>query len=212
MKQLYVQYGCGKSAPEDWINFDVSPTLRLQKLPLFGTLLRKRLNTQFPENARYGDIIQGLPKVKPETCSGIYCSHVLEHLSLKDFRKALRNTRDLLKPGGIFRCVVPDLEYYIRMYIDDREAKNPQASFDFIRGIHMGAEDRPKNLKSFITSFWGNSMHQWMWDRYSLKTELELAGFSVVRECSFNDSVDEMFLKVESEGRFRNAVAFEAVK
>src|SRR5262245_22988509 len=31
---LYVQYGCGLSAPDDWLNFDASPTLWLQLIPV----------------------------------------------------------------------------------------------------------------------------------------------------------------------------------
>ena len=38
MKKKYVQYGCGLSAPNEWINFDVSPTLRIQKIPIIGSL------------------------------------------------------------------------------------------------------------------------------------------------------------------------------
>lgn len=211
-KKLYVQYGCGKSAPEEWINFDVSPTLRIQRLPVLGPLLRKNLNTEFPINVRYGDIVRGLPGINPDTCHGIYCSHVLEHLSLEDFYKALQNTYDLLKLGGIFRCVLPDLEYYIEAYREQQKEMNPEASHLFIKGIHMGAEERPRNLKDFLVAFFGNSRHLWMWDRLSLKVALDKAGFSSVRECRFNDSSDEMFKKVESIGRFRNAVAFEAVK
>ena len=38
---LNVQYGCGLSDPEGWKNFDSSPTLRLQKLPLIGRFIKK---------------------------------------------------------------------------------------------------------------------------------------------------------------------------
>ncbi len=210
--KLYVQYGCGKSAPSEWINFDISPTLQLQKKPILGFLLRRRLNTQFPPNVKYGDIIRGLPGIAEESCDGVYCSHVLEHLSLKDFRIALTNTRKLLKPGGIFRCVMPDLEYYAKAYLKEMQDENVQASYNFIKSIHMGAEERPKNLKTFIVAFLGNSKHLWMWDRLSVKVELEKAGFSSVRQCYFNDSKDLMFQRVESPGRFNQAVAFEAVK
>jgi hypothetical protein len=34
MTKIYIQYGCGLSAPKEWTNFDVSPTLRIQKLPI----------------------------------------------------------------------------------------------------------------------------------------------------------------------------------
>ena len=96
---MYIQYGCGLSAPENWKNFDSSPTLRLQKVPLLGKLVNK---TPFPSKVIYGDIVKGLPGIKDNSCDGVYCSHVLEHLSLEDFRIALRNTLNILKPGGYF--------------------------------------------------------------------------------------------------------------
>jgi len=108
----YVQYGCGWSAPVGFRNFDASPTLRFERLPLLGKLYTKN-NSRFPENVEYGDIVKGLP-VPPTSCEAVYCSHVLEHLSLDDFRKALRNTHRILKSGGTFRLVVPDLDYSIK--------------------------------------------------------------------------------------------------
>ncbi|MCI5142460.1 MAG: methyltransferase type 11, partial [Candidatus Electrothrix sp. ATG1] len=34
MEKQFIHYGCGLSAPESWLNFDASPTLRLQRIPL----------------------------------------------------------------------------------------------------------------------------------------------------------------------------------
>ena len=65
---LYVQYGCGLSAPVGWQNFDASPTLRLQKIPLIGKLVRK---VDFPSNVLYGDIVKGLPGIAPQSCDGV---------------------------------------------------------------------------------------------------------------------------------------------
>lgn len=96
MTKIYVHYGCGLSAPKEWINFDVSLTLRIQKIPIIGQIIKHKLNTVFPENVRYGDTIKGLP-IDENSCDGIYCSHTLEHLSLQDFRIALKNTRKILK-------------------------------------------------------------------------------------------------------------------
>lgn len=84
---LYVQYSCAWCAPAGWTNFDASPTLRFERLPIIGNLYTKNEN-RFPENVEYGDIVKGLP-VPDDSCKGIYCSHVLEHLSLSDFRVAL---------------------------------------------------------------------------------------------------------------------------
>jgi len=212
MTKLYVQYGCGLSAPKEWINFDSSPTLRIQKIPLLGKIIKNKLNTVFPSNVKYGDIIKGLP-IKNDTCEGVYCSHVLEHLSLDDFRVALKNTFKILKKGGVFRCVVPDLEYSAREYIKTLEKGDKLASIAFIgTNTLLGIKHRPKGLKGHLSSFWGNSKHLWMWDNSSLTEELKIAGFSQIRVCKFNDSDDEMFKYVEDPSRYVNAVAIECIK
>ena len=212
MSKTYAQYGCGFSAPEQWLNYDASPTLRIQKTPVLNILLKKRLNVVFPKDVLYGDIIKGLP-LADNSLDGIYCSHTLEHLSLSDLRTALRNTRKVLKPGGIFRCVVPDLEYAARQYVADLDRGDKAANSRFMgEGTLLGVESRPRGFKGFLTSFWGNSHHLWMWDYPALADELASAGFREIRRCHFNDSRDGMFNLVEHDGRFANAVAIECVK
>lgn len=211
MNKLYVQYGCGLSAPGQWINYDVSPTLRIQKLPLIGRLLKNSLNTNFPKNVKYGDILKGL-SIELNSCDGIYCSHTLEHLSYYDCKTAIKNTFDLLKPGGIFRCVVPDLETSARKYVTALNEGDSNAGNQFIQETLLGIERRKKGIKNLMIQYYGNAHHLWMWDKYTLKKELELAGFSSVRQCKYNDSDDEYFKFVEDVGRFSDAVAFEAIK
>lgn len=211
MNKLYVQYGCGLSAPGQWINYDVSPTLRIQKLPLIGRLLKNSLNTNFPKNVKYGDILKGL-SLELNSCDGIYCSHTLEHLSYYDCKTAIKNTFDLLKPGGIFRCVVPDLETSARKYVTALNEGDSNAGNQFIQETLLGIERRKKGIKNLMIQYYGNAHHLWMWDKYTLKKELELVGFSSVRQCKYNDSDDEYFKFVEDVGRFSDAVAFEAIK
>jgi SAM-dependent methyltransferase len=210
-QKKYVHYGCGLSAPQQWLNFDVSPTLRVQKIPFLGKVLRNNLNVVFPKNVRFGDIVEGLP-IDENSCDGLYCSHTLEHLSLSEFRVALANSFKILKNGGIFRCVVPDLEFEARSYIRELENGNNNASLKFILNTKLGTVKRPKNLKGYLLSFFGNSRHLWMWDNKSLCEELKNAGFSEIRSCNFNDCEDSMFNFVETENRFYNAVAIECKK
>ena len=212
MASTHVQYGCGLSAPLEWTNFDASPTLRIQKLPVIGSLLKSKLNVAFPSNVLYGDIVAGLP-IAEDSCKGVYCSHVLEHLALDDFRMALKNTYKILQKGGIFRCVVPDLEKLAHEYIDALGKKDPNASIKFVGyNTILGTESRPKGFKGFIHSFLGNANHLWMWDHLSLSNELKLAGFINIRKCSYNDSADPMFKLVEDPTRFEGAVAIECSK
>ena len=150
--------------------------------------------------------------IKANSRTGLYCSHVLEHLSLRDFRIALMNSYKILEKGGIFRCVLPDLETAARSYIRELDDKNHKASIDFMENTLLGVRDRPRGIKGFISAFFRNSHHLWMWDAQSLSEELKNAGFTQIRACRFNDSEDEMFKYVEDAGRFENAIAFECRK
>lgn len=205
--KLYVQYGCGFSSPAGWLNYDASPTLRFERLPLIGRLYTKNA-ARFPADVKYGDIIRGLP-LTPSSCAGIYASHVLEHLSLNDFRIALNNTYRLLHSGGIFRLVVPDLQCLASKYLESSDAS---AAENFLRETSLGIEGRPRGLKGLVQILLGNSCHLWMWDFKGIQRELVTTGFVSVRRCELGDSVDPMFELVESADRFVNAVAVEAIK
>jgi SAM-dependent methyltransferase len=200
----YIQYGCGWCAPSGWRNFDASPTLRFERLPLIGRLYTKN-KLRFPENAEYGDIVKGLP-VKAESCDAVYCSHILEHLSLEDFRIALRNTLALLRPGGLFRLVVPDLEYLAKVYLTNPSS---DSALSFMRGTSLGYETRRRNLTSFLASWLGNSHHLWMWDYKSIEEELERAGFVDIRRAVIGDSSEPRYSEVEDKERWENCLGVE---
>jgi SAM-dependent methyltransferase len=127
----YVQYGCGWCAPEQWLNFDASPTLRFERLPLIGKIYTRNAR-RYPENVRYGDVARGLP-LAGSSCLGVYCSHVLEHLSLEAFDRAIAETFRILAPGGIFRLVVPDLEEAAREYLEAIRHGDGTANSSFMR-------------------------------------------------------------------------------
>lgn len=211
MKKLHVQYGAGFCAPEEWVNFDSSPSIRVQNLPFIGSLLRKGFKTHFPKNVSYGNIIKGLP-ISENSCDGLYCSHVLEHINFKDFHFAISNSYKILKPGGLFRCVVPDLESYAREYISNLDKGDSGASILFMKKTLLGEQAKPKGIKRKIIHTFESNEHLWMWDFQSMSEALKKAGFINVRKCSFNDSVDEMFKLVEDEDRFNRAVAIECSK
>jgi predicted SAM-dependent methyltransferase len=200
----YVQYGCGWSAPSGWRNFDGSPTLRFERLPLIGWLYSKN-DSRFPQNVEYGNIVKGLP-VSPESCNGVYCSHVLEHLALEEFRAALNNTHKVLRPGGIFRLVLPDLAYLAKQYIDNAAH---DAAEVFMRESGLGHERRTRNLKGVIVSRFGNSQHLWMWDYKSIAPELQRTGFVAVRRACIGDSSDPTFQEVEDKERWDNCLGVE---
>jgi predicted SAM-dependent methyltransferase len=200
-----MQYGCGLSAPAGWKNFDASPTLRFERLPFVGRFYTKNEN-RFPDNVGYGDIVKQIPLPK-ESCKAIYASHVLEHLSLQDFRTALTNTYDLLMIGGLFRLVVPDLEILAKRYL---ESDDLTAAITFMEDSNLGRLERRKGLRGLATTWLGNSSHLWMWDLKSMQRELSAKGFKDIRRCSLGD--EPLFVDVEDPSRFVDALAVQCRK
>lgn len=202
-----VQYGCGFSAGAHWRNFDGSPTLVFERLPVLGRLHTKNAR-RFPVNVEYGDIVKGLP-VPDGSCTLLYCSHVLEHLALDDLRAALRNSYRMLRAGGRFRAVIPDLEKIVNDYVRD---PSEEAAITFIRETALGREQRRKTLKGFVVEWLGSGQHLWMWDYKSLCRELRAAGFTEIRRAAYGDSNDPAFAEVEDEDRWRDCLGVDCRK
>ena len=92
--------GCGAHYHPAWTNIDVAPASK-EVLPW--------------------DVKKGLP-FKDDSFDVVYHSHVLEHLSPQDASPFLRETARVLKPAGMTRVVVPDLEQIVRLYLEKLEA------------------------------------------------------------------------------------------
>ena len=207
-KPLYVHYGCGFAAPREWLNFDSSFTLKWEKLPLLGKLYTKN-QQRFPSNIQIGDIVKGLP-VPDGRCGGVYSCHMMNHLALDEFRKAMANTRRMLQEGGIFRCVVPDMAWIAAEFLRRVESGDHGASGYLMDATDLGKRVRPRGLRGLIHQCLRTSEAQWMWDRQSLIHTLEEHGFRQIRPCSFGDCEDPMFALVEQAKSYVNAVALEA--
>ncbi len=199
-----MQYGCGLSAPPGWKNFDASPSLALQRVPLVGRAVR-RVRPTFPPGVELGDVVRGLP-LEAASCRGVFASHVLEHLALEDARTALQHTHDLLAPGGLFRLIVPDLRCYARRYVDSND---PDAAHRFMEQTCTGWRTRPRSIAGRVIEMLGNTRHLWMWDVASMGQELTRIGFVDVRSCAFGDCEDSRFAEVEDPERFLDSLAME---
>ena len=203
-----VQYGCGLSTAQGWLNYDASPTLYMQRLPIIGGVFRRALRPRFPDDARFGDVLKRLPHADG-TVDLAYCSHVLEHLCLQDLRTALRETHRILRKGGVFRGVLPDLEEEARRYL---ASDANDACTQFIQATALGQETRSRGVKGFAREWLGNSRHLWMWDFKGLSAELARAGFTDIRRARYADSAHGAFARVEHADRWDGCLGFECRK
>lgn len=90
-----VNIGCGSVFHPDWINVDVSPV---------------------DPRVRQLDVRRALPFSNAEV-DVVYHSHLLEHLSRSEASRFLSDCLRILKPGGIMRVAVPDLEGIASAYL-----------------------------------------------------------------------------------------------
>jgi len=122
---------------------------------------------------------------------------------------AIRNSRGLLKDGGIFRLVLPDLETIARAYLSSAAS---DACSQFMEASLLGSVERTRGLVSFLRQWLGNSTHLWMWDFKGISAELRDAGFRGVRRAEFGDSDDKRFSEVEDPDRWRECLGVECLK
>ena len=117
--------GCGTktSSHPDVLNIDRSPYLVLKKshlgarvAPLFLAGQRLQRFKSLPENILPFDLKRKLP-FGPDSIDVVYHSHLLEHFDPQDAEKLLCEIRRVLRPGGVHRVVVPDLEQACRAYL-----------------------------------------------------------------------------------------------
>jgi predicted SAM-dependent methyltransferase len=177
--------------------------------------LRSSIGLLFPANVKYGDIVRGLP-VDDGSASGVYSSHVLEHLARDDLPRALQNAFGILRPGGSFRLVVPDLYWRVARYLLTAKAENPHAADNLMSSCRLGMKSKAKNVMALAKNHIGHTDHLWMYDYPAMKALLHEVGFVDIRRCAFGDSKDPMFALVEDRSRFfegtERELAIEALR
>ena len=91
--------GCGASYHRSWINIDFVST---------------------GPGVMAHNLLSGIP-FPDHSFDAVYHSHVLEHFSREDAQFFITECHRVLKPGGILRVVVPDLEGIVKCYLKKLE-------------------------------------------------------------------------------------------
>jgi hypothetical protein len=212
--QFCLHIGSGLVAPKEWINIDASPSLLVAKIPVLGSPILSAIGgPKWPNLVHYGDIVKGL-KIRQESCELIFAAHVLEHLTLSDFHLAMSNIYSYLKPGGIFRSIVPDLEQYVSLYHFHQRNSSmySKAAHEFMKESSIGCQGSRRNLIQRLRQAFSNSRHQWMWDEPSLTDAFAQHRFRNIRRCHYGDWSDERFASVEKESNYVSAICIEGTK
>lgn len=104
--------GCGHCVNPDWVNVDFVKT---------GV------------NVISHNLLEGIPFLNNEF-DVVYHSHLLEHFSKVEGTNFIKECYRVLKPGGIIRIAVPDLETISKEYLNNLQRainNDPNAEFDY---------------------------------------------------------------------------------
>lgn len=150
-----IHLGCGPRVLAGWINTDS--------------------NDQRPE-ILYANLLRRLP-FPDDFAQYVFSEHVHEHLSYKEGSRLLHDVYRVLRPSGVLRLAVPDLDFFIRLYTDKEKHSA------FIRKYHRSFEQEgPPGANSIINSVFMEHGHRYIYDFRELKDQLEIAGFRNVRK------------------------------
>ena len=216
---LYLNVGCGLVAPQDWINIDGSYSAIFAKSPVTRPLARWLRGASaaeargWPTNITVMDVRRGLP-YRDGSVNAVYASHFLEHLSLADARRFLRECHRVVRPGGYVRFIVPDLLTLSARYVDaKRSGAKAEAATEYLEALACWPIDDRSILPLRVLRAWKQfNVHKWFYDSDSLAAFLEECGFRNARPVSFLDSGIDRLPSVEKEDRFVNAIGVEATR
>ena len=168
---IKLNIGCGTDYKKGWINIDNNTDNNIEKLDLNWDL-RNRL--PFDEGS----------------VDFIYSEHFFEHLTPEEAHKTIQDLMILLKPGGVMRIAMPDLEVVVNNYLNTPLSKDPVIKTYKIDFIKTRAEWMNMSFR-----WWG---HKWLYDYEELQRRLKDAGYTKVVRCKINESKHPELRKIES--------------
>jgi SAM-dependent methyltransferase len=203
---MKLNLGCGSTTPAGWQNVDYAVGARLMKLPGFSAI-NSHLRL-FDLNWAPGIQIHDLRKPFPwheASVDAIYSSHTFEHLTREQGRHFLREANRVLKPGGVLRLVVPDLDYIVSQY------KAGSLSADrFVEELGVLGDQNQTGWKARLAQFIAFP-HKCMYDEAALVNSLGEYGFDA-RRCAAYTSAIEDIDTIELAERTVNAVIVEGTR
>ena len=177
---LRVNFGCGQTPCQGWINLDNSYALKLRKfyplvtlLKIFNLISSSQLrNIEFnrKKNIVFADATKKF-NFENNSVDVIYTSHMLEHLSKKSANHFIKECNRVLKKGGILRVVVPDIKKIVDDYLLNEDA---DAFLERSLLVAPSLESLKSKIQFLLV---GYRHHQWLYDSNSLQKLLLNNGF-----------------------------------
>ena len=164
---IKLHLGCFDVPLEGWYNADVTMHIVVARIPFLPSILYalKFLDAHRLEQHKAGVFrkVHYLNALKrfpfhDDSVDAVYSSHMLESFAQEAAVRCLQEVRRVLKPGGVVRLAMADLDDWVRSYVP----KNPDPF------LFLLFQPNVRNVKDRI---------HWLYNRESLKALLVEAGF-----------------------------------
>lgn len=197
-KVLKLHLGCFDQVFPGWINTDITPHIFVARIPglawilyRLGFISRQRYEQHKQgvfRHVSYLDVTKRFP-YPDNTFDFVYTSHLLEHLRPFQARFCVSEIYRVLKPEGIVRIAVPDLDKVVASY----DPLNPE---QFLESLFEASQKNPKN------------QHHWHYNEISLRRLLKSVGFREILRCQFQQGqcADVILLDTRPDSLFMEAV------
>lgn len=171
--------GAFDQAHPGWLNTDVTPHLLLARVPGLPRALRA---TGIISDERWAAHRAGAfravrwldlehPLRFPDGAfEAVHASHVLEHLHPDVAERCIAECHRILRPGGVIRLAVPDLDRMVADY-------DPADPDRFLWGMYQGRGRRANAC----------ARHWWHYNEQSLRALLSGAGFPEVQRRGYRE-------------------------
>lgn len=154
--------GCGTDYKDGWINIDNNSDDNIQNLDLNWDLTRP---LPFDDN----------------TVDFIFNEHFIEHLTVEEGQRAIRDLMRVLKPGGVIRMATPDLEVTVDKYLH----LEPADDMAFLKKFGLDFIKTRAERINIGFRWWG---HKWLYDWEELERRLKEAGCKKFVRCALRKS------------------------
>jgi len=173
---IKLHLGCGTVYKDGWINIDNNSDNNIQKIDLDWDL---RNPLPFPD----------------DSVDFIYNEHFLEHLTVEEGLSAIKDFYRVLKPGGVMRIAMPDLQNTVNAYFDENWKENSKV---FLEKFGLTFIQTRAERINIGFRWWG---HKWLYDWEELERRLKEAGCNNIKQCRIfeSDYLDLQNLETRNE-------------
>jgi len=167
---LKLNVGCGTDYKEGWVNIDNNSDNNIEKLDLNW------------------DLRNPLP-FTDSSVDYIFNEHFMEHLTVEEGQKSVKDFMRVLKPGGVLRIATPDLRVSVDLYNNPDWKKHP-----FITRFGLDFVQTPAELLNMGFSWWG---HKWVYDYEELVRRLKETGVEKITKQELRKSSHKALCDLE---------------